>query len=353
MSSDKSPILVVFVPGIMGSSLYLKKAKQEVWGENIGITIHSLRKHPEKLNANDTYAGEVIRSMNFLNTVEIQEVYAPLIDFCRNNLGLRVGDQFNAFAYNWLVDNTLTAKALAEDIKRLDDKNNYRLCLIAHSMGGIVSRLMLLENPEIAERTKLFFQIATPVTGAAKAYDAIKRSRFLLLFEPHFDKFRLLLEEALRGDVQRLKKTLERCHSLYQLLPPQDVISLYDVYGTGYSALDPMVWAEGLREYFEKAQQVHDKLKSQALSINIKCIYSDHDKTPIHYLVKAPTDPQKFEVIQQMPSLILGDNTVTCASAIAYSEEPELVHNPPADHLGLCHNPEVHARLKTEFGKLL
>jgi pimeloyl-ACP methyl ester carboxylesterase len=351
MSSDKSPILVVFVPGILGSSLHLKQTKEEIWSENTFITLRSLRKHPEKLNANDTYAGEVIRSMNFLNTVETQEVYAPLMDFCRNNLGLRVKDKFSPFAYNWLADNMLTAKALAEDIKRLDRENNYRLCLIAHSMGGIVSRLMLLENPEIAKRTKLFFQIATPMKGAAKAYDAIKRSPLLL--EPHFDNFRRLLEDALRGNIEKLKKSLERCHSLYQLLPPQDVISLYDVYGTGYSALDPMVWREDLREYVETAQQVHNKLQSQALSISIKCIYSDHDKTPIHYLVKASTDPQKFEVIQQMPSLILGDNTVTCASAIAYSEKPELVHNSPADHLGLCHNPEVHAKLKTEFGKLL
>jgi hypothetical protein len=76
MSSDKSPILVVFVPDIMGSSLYLKKTKQEVWGEDIASNILSLRKHPNNLKADDTFAGNVIRSMNFLNTVETQEVYA-------------------------------------------------------------------------------------------------------------------------------------------------------------------------------------------------------------------------------------------------------------------------------------
>jgi hypothetical protein len=38
-----------------------------------------------------------------------------------------------------------------------------------------------------------------------------------------------------------------------------------------------------LQEYVENAQQVHDKFKSQTLSINIKCIYSDHEITQIYY----------------------------------------------------------------------
>lgn len=99
------------------------------------------------------------------------------MQFCRNNIGLRAEDDFFPFAYNWLTDNQVTANKLAEFIREKDQTGNYLYCLIAHSMGGIVSRLMLANpnNRDLAEKTKLLFQIATPVRGSAKAYYALKR----------------------------------------------------------------------------------------------------------------------------------------------------------------------------------
>jgi hypothetical protein len=370
MPSSKSSTLVFFVPGIMGSSLHLKEDPAdiiprtavhggEIWGKDAGYNLGSLLKRPNLFDPDNIVPGEVIPYVDFFKLKTIK-VYDPLMNFCKNKdqLALVEGNGFFPFPYNWLQDNDKTAKDLAKFIREQDKKGDSNFVLIAHSMGGIVSRLMLLdkENKDIAEKTKFLFQIATPIQGSIQAYLAIKNSPISLLYP--FDRIIKWRYRIKKEHILAIKKSLEKCPSLYQLLPP-DVTCLYDENGTAYSALDHILWDENLHSYIDDAIAVHASLSQSQdkimPSIKIHCIYSDHHKTPIHYIVKPCSHPQKFEVIEQKISSVKGDGTVTCASATAYSRESDnlhLIQGKPSDHLGICHNEKVYAILKSEFNKL-
>jgi len=240
------------------------------------------------------------------------------MQFCGKNIGLRAEDSFFPFAYNWLADNQITANKLAEFIREKDPNGDYRYCLIAHSMGGIVSRLMLANpnNRDLAEKTKLLFQIATPVRGSAKAYYALKRYPIL---HPVFDQgWQFRQNPQHRAD---LSKALQSCYSLYQLLPSQEINSLYDEHGNFYASLDPNIWHEDQRKYVDAAIKVHQKLANfdQSISslnrLKIRCFFSDQHSTPLLYKVDSLTN---YDLSEDKPKLsVFGDDTVTCASAIA------------------------------------
>jgi pimeloyl-ACP methyl ester carboxylesterase len=67
----------------------------------------------------------------------------------------------------------LSVDELAEDLKaRLDADRvtqHYQLIFIAHSMGGLVARDVLLKYRDLAAKTRFIFFLATPTTGAAIA----------------------------------------------------------------------------------------------------------------------------------------------------------------------------------------
>ena len=258
MPSSKSSMLTFFVPGIIGSSLHLKEDPTdiiprtaihggEIWGKDAVYNLGSLLKRPNLFNPDNIVPGEVIPYISLSKfNIELKriKVYDPLMNFCNNEdrLGLVEGNKFFPFAYNWLQDNRQTAKDLAKFIREQDKEGDSHFVLIAHSMGGIVSRLMLLdkENRDIAEKTKLLFQIATPIRGSVKAYRAIKNSP-ISLFSP-FDKILKKLCNIKEKDIVKIKESLEKCPSLYQLLPllPLDSTCLYDENGTAYSARNPI-----------------------------------------------------------------------------------------------------------------
>ncbi len=369
VSSTDSSKLVFFVPGIMGSSLFLTRntafgttQTQEIWGGDFQANIRLFHQHPEYLNpidTNDIQAGEVIPYFENIRltqpiisrlTIPINRVivYQSLIDFCTKKTGLNLtqGINFFPFAYNWLADNRITAKKLADYIREKDQDNNNRFCFIGHSMGGIIIRLMLLNNPDIAERTDLFFQIASPIKGSAKAYFSIKRYPQL---DPIFDRaWRWFQRAETMGALQR---AIQRCYSLYQLLPSPEIIALYDEGGTQYSPLDEQVWPEYLHQHIYTAINVHQQLTQPLNSnIKIKCVYSHQQPTITHYIVR----PDNFDIIRPVPRFVLGDGTVTVASAIAYSHEDTriLINTPPGDHIGICQNEQVYNELRNAWNLL-
>lgn len=335
----------------MGSSLYLNrtdaygiKRPEEIWGTDLQANVRFFRQYAHRLNPTAPSFIEPGVVLPYIGKWKRTDVYQPLMEFCsdkRAGLGLTQGKTFFPFAYNWLADNRETAKKLADFIRSVSN-NQDRFCFIAHSMGGIVVRLMLLENLDIAQRTNIFFQIATPILGSAKAYYSIKRYPQL---NPIFDGAWQFFQKAEnRGELQ---KALERCYSLYQLLPPPQIMSLDDEGGTYYSALDRRVWHSDLHQYVDAAIDVHQKLaQSDRLKVKIKCIYSPNHSTPLRYRVNS----ENFNIVQEGSPGAKGDGTVTCASAMAYSEDRTLITTNPCDHMGLCQNEnDVYNLIRREW----
>ncbi|GBF80823.1 lipase/acyltransferase domain-containing protein [Aphanothece sacrum] len=369
-SPAESSTLVFFVPGIMGSSLIIRQNPssdhdKEIWGEDLLCNIRTLREKPGLLAIQENKPVDAVKVIERFNnfTADWANIYGSLFDFLitptgEKGLGLiseNLGSSkhpepnFFPFAYDWRKDNQESANFLADFIKEKDKNGDRRLRFIVHSMGGIVTRLMLLDNPDIAQRTDLLFQIASPLLGSAKAYSILKQG---LKFNDNF------ILDWVYNMLQPSKKRAEFCQSImtfpsiYQLLPPPEIKSLCDRNGKLYSALDDSIWPTNVREYLENARNVHQRLKqSQYLDqnqINIRCVYSMSHLTPTLYLVEPMAN---FNVITQVPSNMYGDNTVTFESAIAYSiSSPEnQIDSNPCDHMGLCRNETVYNILRMEF----
>ncbi|NTV45974.1 MAG: hypothetical protein HGB11_05535, partial [Chlorobiales bacterium] len=181
MSDQESSTLVFFVPGIMGSTLrrsgigeHGQPIDDEIWSTDIWRNRTILATNVGAL-ASRAEPGEVIHFLSF--GIVKYPIYGTLIEFCTNHergLGLKEGENFFTFPYDWRKDNFETAEKLASFIKSKNDSRNRNILIIAHSMGGIVSRIMLLNDKQVAERTDFFVQIASPVTGSAKAYFTLK-----------------------------------------------------------------------------------------------------------------------------------------------------------------------------------
>lgn len=341
--------LVFFLPGIMGSTLRFRgvgefgqSVDEEIWGSNLKSNIDLLATNPTKMASDNVEAGEILKEIN-IGWGRKTYIYKELFDFCtaQNGLSLGEADDFYPFPYDWRKDNRVTANKFADFILSVDPSQESRIKIIAHSMGGIVARLMLLQNKSIAERTDLLFQIASPIQGSAKAYYTLKK-------HPTFHKiFDLIWRSFHHLDPNRrlqLQSTIQQFPSLYQLLPPSSIKTLYNMKGDQYSAVDPEIWQMHLHGHISAATQVHTLL-DEFWEGNIKCVYSSGCSTDMLYLVD-----QSFEILKYKHD-VAGDGTVSCSSAIAQTIPGSryLIEGNGVNHNDLCNHPKVLGLLKDCF----
>lgn len=155
--------VAVLVPGIMGSELVLPDG-EVVWPPKVMETILGY-KRIDKLQDPNARATRVIPNVSCV------DFYAPLQSLLAQ-IGFKAsGDKvLLEHPYDWRQDLFDLAEGLA---KALDAVNADRIVIVAHSMGGLISRLML-ETPTFRNRpwfTKIagFFALATPHNGAPLA----------------------------------------------------------------------------------------------------------------------------------------------------------------------------------------
>lgn len=344
--SDNS--LVFFVPGIMGSTLrfkgegeYGQLIDEEIWGSNLWGNIDLLASNPARLASTQVEPGEVLSELRTGRWVRFK-VYRELLNYCTASEGLSLegNRNFYPFAYDWRADNRDSAAALARFILRVDPSETLSIVIIAHSMGGIVARLMLLGNSAIAKRTKLLFQIASPVQGSAKAFYTLKkRPKFDRIFDSLWSFFHYL-DPARRSQLQNV---LQGFPSLYQLLPPDSVKTIYDRAGVQYSAVDRQIWPAYLHPFLSSAIDVHKAL-ARPLNSTIRCVYSSNCDTDLMYLVD-----DLFNIVASQ--CVGGDGTVCCSSAFAQtaSAERHLITGKGTSHNELCHHPEVFNLLQSSL----
>jgi hypothetical protein len=348
---------------------------REIWGENLGINISILRQNPSLLAIQDHKIVDAVKVIERFNHIpqDWGNVYGSLGDFltrttAEGGLGLisekHQNPNFFPFAYDWRQDNQESAIRLAEFIQDKDKSRDSRFRFIVHSMGGIVTRLMLLNNPDIVKRTDLLFQIASPLSGSVKAYYTLKKRP---QFNPIFD---FLCQKLQNGDkVAQLRTAIMGFPSIYQLLPPPEIQCLFDRKGNLYSALEDSIWQGHFRNYVRTAREVHIQLrKSESLNtqIRVRCIGSAKYPTPKRYLIDRLQDSNLIDHeinlimrirdimgLRRIPLSADGDDTVTFSSAIAYSvHKPENeIDSEPANHITICDNEQVHNLIKTEWNQ--
>lgn len=158
---------VVFVPGIMGTQLNLPDGSQ-VWPPTPLETVVGYNKIDE-LQRPDLVVGPII------SAVSCVKVYRPLQNYFAE-MGFSPGGAKDLveFPYDWRLDLFDLADQLAA---RIDAITASDIKIVAHSMGGLIARLVLesgkYDGRPWFSKISLFTALATPHTGAPLALGRI------------------------------------------------------------------------------------------------------------------------------------------------------------------------------------
>jgi hypothetical protein len=235
---EKMPDVIVLLPGITGSEL--KKNGKVVWGWSGRALVKNLltgggafvkdlwveQDSPTEESLDDgVTASSLLDDLHVLPGIWKIDGYGAVAKFIASEFAVVEGKNFFRFPYDWRRDNRSSARTLK---KRTDgwlrqwrsDSGNpqAKLILIAHSMGGLVSRYFL-EVLEGWRDTRALITFGTPYRGSLNAVDAIANG----------------LKEF---GVLDLTPLARRLNSLHQLLP------VYECYDQGDGQLRRVVEAD-------------------------------------------------------------------------------------------------------------
>jgi pSer/pThr/pTyr-binding forkhead associated (FHA) protein len=194
---------VVFVPGIMGSELWL--GNEKIWPR-----VRQIFTNPEILSLPDfrpITVGEIVREIVIVPNLIKQDQYNLMGDYLVESLGYEREVNFIEFAYDWRQDVRLSARALSTAIEAWDVEPP--ITIIAHSLGTLVSRYYIekLGGKKVVERVIL---LGGPHNGVPFAITTLFNG-------PDFLPFGLLGE--------RMREVLSTFPSAYQILPISDCVS--------------------------------------------------------------------------------------------------------------------------------
>lgn len=238
--ANKAPMkdIVIILPGILGS--VLQKDGKDLWAvsgravlqllSNTGETIRNLKLVQDDPEAESL--GDGIRATALMHDAHLIpgfwkiDGYTKTARLITDNFDVTVGDIYNdpddraanfyQFPYDWRRDN----RANAQILKKLIDKrlkcwreksgaSDAKVILMAHSMGGLVSRYYL-EVLEGWQDSRALFTFGTPYRGSLNAVNFLANG---------YKKLFLDLTEVMRS-----------LTSVYQLLPIYQAINIEGEY---------------------------------------------------------------------------------------------------------------------------
>ncbi len=222
--------IIVLLPGITGS--VLSKDKQVVWGysaKTIGKALITLggtlvkalampHDDPEKDDLGDGIVAEdLMPDLHLLPGLWKIDGYGHVVDALTRTPGITAGRNLFSFPYDWRRDNRVAARKLARAThqwlnawKSSGGPSDARVILLAHSMGGLVSRYFI-ECLEGWKVTRALITFGTPHRGSVNALDSLSNGMRMGPF-----------------DLSVLARQLT---ALYQLLP------IYECYDPGNGTL--------------------------------------------------------------------------------------------------------------------
>lgn len=228
MVEDQAP--VIFIHGVLGSKLKDKKTGKELWPGGVSrlffhdyadiafdIDPKTLNPLPSKAFAYDISDGAAGK-----------DFYGKIVRTLSENGGYKlskVGEKVNpkqknyyVFFYDWRQDNVKSAAQLADFIEqvRVDyDNPNLKVDIVAHSMGGLITRYYIRYGKQDVIGDNGFDQKLT-------MYGAERVRRVILLGTPNLGSVKtlnLFIQGVDIGVKQIGTETLASMPSLYQLFP--------------------------------------------------------------------------------------------------------------------------------------
>ncbi|MDQ0719826.1 hypothetical protein QF049_001087 [Paenibacillus sp. W4I10] len=187
---------ILFIPGIKGSELWEGDNKR--WFPK---NLEDL----QSLNINNFM--EARSPLNVVNGFNIKrkKIYKGIIEGFTS-------EEAELFSYDWRVNIIQSAELLVSEINRLSAKYE-NLHLVAHSMGGMIAKIAILQLKEygLSDKVKKLITIGTPWHGAPDSYKALSFG------EPGFFEDLSNLFEAFND--KKTRALARQLPSVFQLLP--------------------------------------------------------------------------------------------------------------------------------------
>lgn len=405
---------VIIVPGLIGSELVNKNTGGEVW-------FHLQRKKDDDLrlpitaniarNRDNLVPRDILRNVKLVKFLPEIQIYDRLIEslkadgYTEANWNAPVAyDSFYVFPYDWRRDNVETARILVQKIQAAKTKlknPNLKFNVIAHSMGGLISRYAAMygttdlpagsqkavPNWSGAKHFNKIFLVGTPNEGSLRSLEAFVQgftyfgSGINLPFVQNLTRFDIFTIPS----VYQLLPQAGTAHAFDENLKPMQVDiynpSLWEKYGWAaytdkdfskkFTAAEQRNAKAYLRAALDRARRFHEALRATSLTkspvpvyfIGAECkptldgmiIYRDEKKNTWRTIFK----PDSFEradgtkvTKQDLEPLLYspGDGTVTKRSfltaAIRNISNDEQTSFPVCEeHDKLTGNPEIQKTL--------
>jgi len=272
MPKTKLRDLVVILPGITGS--VLQKDGKDIWNyssqsvwqliQTFGNSLDRLKLPSDTPITEDFDDGiratSLVRGAHIIPGLEkVLSGYHLTSQLIKDNFELIEGSIFDdkpanfyEFPYDWRLDNRINAQRLKTFLDRQlpiwrehTGLKDAKVILLAHSMGGLISRYYL-EVLEGWVDCKALFTFGTPYRGSINAIDFLVNGQKLL-------------------KVVDLTDVLRSLPSVYQLLPRQPVFKIGDGYQSIAQATIPLpninpnmaLDAEKFHDEIEAAVKLH------------------------------------------------------------------------------------------------
>jgi pSer/pThr/pTyr-binding forkhead associated (FHA) protein len=311
---------VIFVPGTMGSELWL--GSERVW-PNVNL----LFKRPELLRySEDTKLKPkgILNEMVIVPNLISFDQYNLLGDYLVQELGYERGNNFIEFAYDWRQDVRRSAAELGKFIDEWSVKGP--ITLIAHSLGTLVSRYYVekLGGKKKVDRLML---IGGPHQGVPKIAANLLTGVDLLPF-------------GLMG--KKLTEVIETFPTCYQILPlyPCGV----DQNGNPFHFFEDESWVkEPYRPLHRMAREFRREL-GMSSSVPTLSIFGYGLKTPSQMKIQRAADGTFQKVLIDITPN--GDSSVPESSAVLPKTE---IHPVQQYHGTLFNDNDVKMRLKLEL----
>jgi pimeloyl-ACP methyl ester carboxylesterase len=209
-AAAKPPRPLIFVPGLLGSRLCRGDAGAGAEPDVVWGTLGALSSFPT-LRLQPSTSDQAIKPCGLLRQIVYlgvftQEVYAPVVAHLEG-LGYREGHTLFVFDYDWrrsVFDNAATLAAFVRE-KIPDERQQFDI--LAHSMGGLVSRVYVAKLGGSA-RTARLFSAGTPFFGSVKVYETVQQGWGAA--------------NHLMGGLTEFRRTMLSFPSAYELMPRYD-----------------------------------------------------------------------------------------------------------------------------------
>lgn len=147
---EKEPVPLVFIHGIKGSelrdtdgSLVWLGARHVIGSRASGIALPTEWKGEEQ-KRDGIHAAGVLSSVYVVPWIVGEEVYGPFL-----KAASKMDRPFYPFSYDWRRDNLENLELFSKFLKEVSARHKAPVQVVAHSMGGLITRALLAENPEL------------------------------------------------------------------------------------------------------------------------------------------------------------------------------------------------------------